>query len=167
MWCEWLVLIFPDWCLGTQRVSVCVWVLEQEDLITRKHICPLCLRLMLWCSSCINAENFLSVFCRSPCKQIQNCTWLVFLVLYLGVQSTCDSCTQTMGKLLSRLELLESCWKVILKGVYKCRSLDHTAVSVGKDRNPGAHLFHLTCSTLWELVELCPLCVSVGVHCWW
>jgi len=74
---------------------------------------------------------------------------------------------QTTGKLLSRLEFLGSCRKVILKHVYAaCSTLNHTVVSVGIHRNRGMLLFCLvsynSLKSWYSVLSL--LCVSVGVH---
>lgn len=161
MWCEWLVLIFPDWCLGSQRVTVCVWVLQQENLITRKHIYHLSHINALMFIMC-KCRKLFFVFCRSHCKQIQNYIWLVFLILYLSVQSTRDPCSQTVGKLLSRHEFLQSCWKVILKCVYNLQEFrSHCCVCRKREKSWGAplpsHLF-LSLKSLWSSVSLVCVC---------
>lgn len=161
MWCEWLVFIFPDWCLGTQRVTVCVWVL-QEDLTTRKHKNPLCVRSMLWCSSCVNAEN--PFFCFLQVRLQANSE-----LHSMGISGSLPRYPKLMW-LLHRnhgkapLHTWIS-WVLLKSGTEvctTCRSLDHSVLFVGKDRNPGVPLFHLICTTLWRVCRVLCLWVCTG-----
>lgn len=168
MWCEWLVLIFSDWWLSTQRVTVCVCggITAGEAHHQKAHmsdsLCQINALMFIMCKCRKLFLVFLQVMLQAnPELHFISLFWFFIEVSKAHVilaYKQWESCSPDLNFLC----LAEKwSWSVCTT----CRSLNHTGVSVGKDRNPGVHLFHLTCVTLQRAG--CVPCVSVGVPWWW